>query len=144
MLPSLKKIQPWGSTQNITYHKTVYMGGGGLSRKEGVCPGGVHPPGTQRLTTRINRMTDRCKNNIFTVQKPSCGKVMFLHLSVILFTGEGAKRPLGREGGGGCAFGSLDTYTHTHPNVNKRVVRILPECFLAFIIFIFVVQINCI
>ena len=29
------------------------------------------------------------KKCIFTVRNSSCGKVMFLHLSVILFTGEG-------------------------------------------------------
>ena len=34
--------------------------------------------------------------NIFTVRKRRCGKVMFLHLSVILFTGGVCHTPLGR------------------------------------------------
>ena len=45
---------------------------------------------------------------LFTVRSSSCGKVMFLHLSVILFTGRGSSMAGGGMcGGGGCVARSV-------------------------------------
>ena len=46
---------------------------------------------------------------LFTVRSSSCGKVMFLHLSVILFTGRGSSMAGsgGHVWGGGCVAGSV-------------------------------------
>ena len=47
---------------------------------------------------------------LFTLRSSSCGKVMFLHLSVILFTGRGSSMAGGGGGmceGGGCVAGSV-------------------------------------
>ena len=66
---------------------------------------------------------------IITAHKRSCGKVMFLHLPVILFTG-----------GEGChdVTSCYGTHLGRHfprppPPVNKRAVRILMECFLVYL-----------
>ena len=49
-------------------------------------------------------------NDIITARKQSCGKVMFLHLSVILFTGDPPP-----------------------PYGNEQAVRILLECILVIL-----------
>ena len=66
------------------------------------------------------------------------GKVMFLHVSVILFTGGGESawgggnlHPI-REGG----LHRGEGWTQTPPELEKRVVRILQECFLVIIVII--------
>ena len=69
------------------------------------------------------------------------GKVIFLHLSVILFTGGGG-------GGAGIWEGTPGRYTPSHPRagtppsnacwdtVNKRAIRILLECILVYDLFL--------
>ena len=65
---------------------------------------------------------------VITVRKRSCGKVMFLHLSVILFTRVGGCNPT-------CITGHMGRHPlGRHPPcscmVNERVVHILLECIL--------------
>ena len=78
-----------------------------------------------------------------TTRKRSCGKVMFLHLSVILFTrgvsvqGGGIlcswRGTLSREGGGGSVQGG--SHVDPPPYGKQRAVRILLECFFVFLFF---------
>ena len=84
---------------------------------------------------------------IFTVCKRSCGKAMFLHLSVILFTGVGVVLWMGCHVRGFCervvlwggvlqkrvpwkGFHGWGCHEGTPLLVNKRAVCILLECFL--------------
>ena len=46
-----------------------------------------------KFTIRTNCIKHICNGAIFTVLNSSCGKVMFLHLSVILFTGGESRTP---------------------------------------------------
>ena len=71
--------------------------------------------------------------------QPSCGKVMFLHLCVILFTVEGGLCPSmphrshdqGESVGGGVSVREIPQ-TETPSYGNERAVRILLECILVF------------
>ena len=73
-------------------------------------------------------------NSIITTRKRSCGKVMFLHLSVILFRG-------GIHDVTSCRNPSPQDGIPSPPcTVGKRVVRILLECFLVSIIYFGVVK----
>ena len=60
----------------------------------------------------------------------SCGKVMFLHLSVILFTGGSAIPPLGRHQPGQTPPGQTPPNSACWDTVNNWVVCILLECIL--------------
>ena len=85
---------------------------------------------------------------LFTVHKRSCSKVMFLHLSVILFTGGDLcpGRSLCR---GGVSFqvGSLSrggegfSVVVTPRTVEERAVRILLESILLYFYFLFSLEI---
>ena len=75
----------------------------------------------------------------------SCGKVMFLHMSVILFTGDVSHNPTGRKPPGQtplgsqppgqtppaqCMLGCTQLHSACWDTVNKQVVCILLECIL--------------
>ena len=70
---------------------------------------------------------------IFTARKRSCGKVMFLHLCVILFTGESLSRgSLSRVSVWGlCKGGSL---SGRPPYGTEWAVPILLECILVLVV----------
>ena len=89
---------------------------------------------------------------IFTVRKRSCGKVMFSHLSVILFTGGGGACVAGGiMAGGTCMvgsgrFGVAEGMRHEGMHGRgrcawqerrplQRTVRILLECLLVSVMF---------
>ena len=78
--------------------KVMAVYGGQTAEGEGLIPK------LAMVTLRVHCELASLKNRTFTTRKRSCGKVMFLHLSVILFTRE--RRPL------------------------KRAVHILLECIL--------------
>ena len=94
------------------------------------CTVRVRVPTPLSLRSLLIRCDGLRRNEVVTARKRSCGKVMFLHLSVILFTG-----------GVYTWSHPSDTHTWTHPRtppghthtttkVNKRAVRITLECFL--------------
>ena len=77
-------------------------------------------------------MTDNgCRSGLFTARKRSCGKVMFSQVSVFpqrewVFTPRGWVCP----GGGYSAPPPIHATGILRDTVDKRVVRILLECFL--------------
>ena len=77
---------------------------------------------------------------LVTARKRSCGKVMFSHLSAILFTGRSLSRVGLCKGEGSLSRGSLPrggSLSGSPPYGNQREVRILLECILVFILFCF-------
>ena len=88
----------------------------------------------------------------FTTRKRSCGKVMFLQVSVILFTGGGDLLPGGVPGpgggacsggvpGGGCVWsGGMPGGEPPPRGLLLRTVRILLECILVWAFFYFFIN----
>ena len=82
----------------------------------------------------LNSLADKPTtiNHVFTVHKRSCGKVMFSHLSVILFTGGHAWWGGACMVGGTCVAGGVHGRGHAWQERRplQRMVRILLEYFL--------------
>ena len=101
-----------------------------------------NPGNLENFVRGMSQITTTDSGLDFTARKRSYGKVMFLHLSVILVTG-GLCRRLGRgvsvqEGlcrkgwdcpGGLCSGGSVQGDPRT---VEERALRILLECILVY------------
>ena len=105
-----RRVPAWGGlpAQGVYLPRGVYLRGGCTCPRGCTCQGGVPAQGggvpaqgcvpaggvPAQVLPPVNRMTDRCKNitlpqTSFAGAKKVWGKIMFLHLSVILFAGVG-------------------------------------------------------